>query len=87
MELLLCFWCLEVLPVLLYSLVKPFIIWFHPPLLDYDVSMDEGVELVLVIPTSPSSSKTESGCKSYVLFVLMIFLGGKFGPRSGRARL
>jgi hypothetical protein len=68
MELLLRFWCLEVLPVLLYSLVKPFIIWFHPPLLYYDVSTDEGVELVVVIPTSPSSSKTESGCKSYGRF-------------------
>jgi hypothetical protein len=68
MELLLRFWCLEVLPVLLDSLVKPFIIWFHPPLLDYDFSMDEGVKLVVVIPTSPSSSKTESGCKSYGRF-------------------
>jgi hypothetical protein len=44
---------LKVLPVHLYSLVKPFIIWFHPPLLDYDVSMDKVVELVVVIPTSP----------------------------------
>jgi hypothetical protein len=57
MELLLRFWCLEVLPVHLYSQVKHFIIWFYPPLLDYDVSMVEVVELVVVIPTSPSSSK------------------------------
>jgi hypothetical protein len=68
MELLLRFWCLEVLSVLLYSLVKTFIIWFHPLLLDYYISMDEGVELIVVIPTSPSSSKTESGCKSYGRF-------------------
>jgi hypothetical protein len=53
MELFLRFWCLKVLPVHLYSLVKPFIIWFHPSLLDYDVSMDKIVELVVVIPTSP----------------------------------
>jgi hypothetical protein len=36
--------------------------------LDYDVSMDEVVELVVMIPTSPRSSKTESGCKSYRCF-------------------
>jgi hypothetical protein len=59
---------LEVLPVHLYSLVKPFIIWFYPPLLDYDVSMDDVVELIVVIPTSPRSSKMESGCKSYRCF-------------------
>jgi hypothetical protein len=52
---------LEVLPVQLLREVKPFIIFFYPPLLDYDVSMDEVVELVVVIPTSPRSSKTESG--------------------------
>jgi hypothetical protein len=73
MELLLRFWCLEVLSIHLYSYVKPFIIWFHPPLLDYDVSMDEVVEPVLVIPTSPRSSKTESGCKSYNRFRTDVF--------------
>jgi hypothetical protein len=36
--------------------------------LDYDVSMDEVVELIVVIPTSPISLKTESGCKSYHRF-------------------
>jgi hypothetical protein len=36
--------------------------------LDYDVYMDEVVELVVVIPMSPRSSKTESGCKSYHRF-------------------
>jgi hypothetical protein len=59
---------LEVLPVHLYSSVKPFIIWFHPLLLDYDVSMDDVVELIVVIPMSPTSLKTESGCKSYRCF-------------------
>jgi hypothetical protein len=49
------------------------IICFHPPLLDYNVSMDEGVELIVVIPTSPSSSKTESGCKSYGCFHVDVF--------------
>jgi hypothetical protein len=68
MEHFLRFWCLEVLPVCLRSEVKPFIIWFYPPLLDYDVSMHKVVELVVVIPTSPRSSKTESGCSSYCRF-------------------
>jgi hypothetical protein len=49
--------------------------------------MDEGLELVVVIPTSPSSSKTKSGCKSYGRFRVAVFLDEKFGPRSGRAGL
>jgi hypothetical protein len=65
MKLLLRFLCLEVLPVHLLREVKPFIIWFCPHLLDYDVSMDEVVYLVVVIPTSPRSSKMEPGYKSY----------------------
>jgi hypothetical protein len=81
MELLLRFWCLEILPVHLYTQVKPFIICFHPPLLDYDVSMDKVVELVVVIPTSRSSSKMESGYKSYHRFRVDVFFSGKFGPR------
>jgi hypothetical protein len=32
--------------------------------------MDEVVELVVVIPTSPRSSKMESGCKSYRYFCI-----------------
>jgi hypothetical protein len=77
MKLLSRFCCLEFLPVHLYSYVKPFIIWFHPPLLDYDVSMDEVVELVVVIATSPRSSKTESGCKSYGSFCIdVLFQAG-----------
>ena len=35
---------------------------------DNDVSMHNVVGLVVVIPTSPRSSKTESGCKIYHRF-------------------
>ena len=45
-----------------------FPIWFHPKLLDYEVSLHILVELVATIPTSPRSSKTESGSKSYACF-------------------
>jgi hypothetical protein len=65
---------LEVLPVHLLREVKPFIIWFYPPLLDYDFSMDEVVELVVVIPTSPRSSKMESGCKSHHHFRVDVYV-------------
>jgi hypothetical protein len=68
MKLFLCFWCLEVLPVCLQREVKPFIIWFYPPWLDYDVSHHKVVELVVVISTSPRSSQTKSGCSSYCRF-------------------
>jgi hypothetical protein len=36
--------------------------------LDYDVSLDDVVDLIVVIPMSPRSSKMESGCKSYHYF-------------------
>jgi hypothetical protein len=56
----------------------------YPPLLDYDVSMCEVVELVFVIPTSPRSSKIESECKSYHHFRAVDFSRPdnppKFGP-------
>jgi hypothetical protein len=35
--------------------------------------MDEVVELVVMIPTSPRLSKTESGCKSYNRFRIDVF--------------
>jgi hypothetical protein len=57
----------------LYRLVKPFIIWFYPPLLDYDVSMHRLVELVVVIPMSQRSLKTESECSSYDHFGFRCF--------------
>jgi hypothetical protein len=44
---------------------QPFIIWFYPPLLDYDVSTHGIVELVVVNPMSPRSSKTEPECSCY----------------------
>ena len=59
---------LEVLPVVLFSEVKPFPIWFYLPLLDNDVSMHDLVELFVANPTSQRLSKTESGCKSYDRF-------------------
>jgi hypothetical protein len=68
MEHFLRFWCLEVLSICLRREVKPFIIWFYSPWLDYDVSLHKVIELVVVIPTSPRSSKTESGCSSYCHF-------------------
>jgi hypothetical protein len=68
MEPFLRFWCLEVLPVYLRREIKHFIIWFYTSWLDYDVSLHKIVELVVVIPTSPRSSKTESGCSSYCRF-------------------
>jgi hypothetical protein len=94
MEYFLHFWCLEVLPVCLRREVKPFIIWFYPPWLDYDVSLHKFVELVVVIPTSPRSSKTEFGCSSYCHFCFGIstsFRGAALagpGPEiAGPARL
>jgi hypothetical protein len=54
-------------------------------LFDYDVSIDEVLELIVVIPMSPSSSKMESGCRSYHRFCVDVFLAGKFGHRSGKA--
>jgi hypothetical protein len=62
------FLCLEVLPVCLRREVKPFIVWFYPPWLDYDVSLHKVVKIVVMIPTSPRSSKMESGCSSYCRF-------------------
>ena len=38
------------------------------PWVDNDVSMHKVVGLVVLIPASPTSSKTESGCKRYRLF-------------------
>jgi hypothetical protein len=40
----------------------------HFIMLDYDVSLHELVELVVIFKTSPSSSKLESGCSSYDCF-------------------
>jgi hypothetical protein len=90
MEHFLRFWCLGVLPVCLQREVKPFIIWFYPPWLDYNVYMHKVVEIFVVITTSPRSSKTESECSSYCRFrfgVSVSFRGGGFSrPRAGNSR-
>jgi hypothetical protein len=62
---------LEVLPVHLLREIKPFIIWVYPPLLDYDVSMDELIDLVVVIPTSQDHQKQSPDAKVITVFVLM----------------
>ena len=51
--------------IIFYRVFLPFPIWFYATLLDYDVSLHNLIVLVVKIPTSPRSSKTESGCKSY----------------------
>jgi hypothetical protein len=46
--------------------------------------MDVVVELVVVIPTSPRSSKTESECKSYSRFLVDVFFrAGNSAPGAG----
>jgi hypothetical protein len=49
--------------------------------------MDEVVELVVVIPTSPSSSKTESECKSYHHFCVDVFSWQKVRPQVQPGRI
>jgi hypothetical protein len=49
---------------------QTFIIWFYPPLLDYDISMHGIVELVVVNPTSPRSYKRSPDAQVIVVFVL-----------------
>ena len=44
--------------------VLTFLIWFYPPLLNYDVSLHDLVKLVVVITTSLRTSKTEFVCES-----------------------
>jgi hypothetical protein len=53
-----------------------------PPLLYYDVSMDEVVEHVVVIPTSPRSSKRSPDAKVIAVFILL-FLPGQIIRRGG----
>ena len=70
---------LKVLPIVLYREVKSFPMWFYLPLLDNDVSLHILVVLVVVISTSPRTSKTESVCKSYGGFRIGLFPVG-FNP-------
>ena len=67
-----------------YREVIPFIIWFYPPLVDYDVSLHDLVELVILFETSPSSSKTELGCSSYGCFRIATSASFQRGGDSGR---
>jgi hypothetical protein len=46
-EKLIAFFMLKVLPVCFYREIGPFIIWVYIPLLDYDVSLHEVVELIV----------------------------------------
>ena len=54
-----------------------------------DVSVHDLVELFVASPTSPRSSKTESGCKRYARFriaISAVFLwGGSSGPEAGNS--
>ena len=56
--------------------------WFYLLLLDYDVSMHKVVELVVMIPTSQRSSKSESGCNSSSSFrkAVLVFIGWPVVP-------
>ena len=81
MKNILRFWCWRFYRSFFSREVLPFYTWFHPPSLDYDVSLHILVVLIVVIPTSPRTSKTESGCKSYCRFridVSAVFWGPEF---------
>ena len=59
---------LKVLPIVLYREVKPFPIWFYLLLLDNDVFLHILVVLVVVISTSPRTSKTDFVRKTCCVF-------------------
>src|SRR4051812_29676772 len=61
--------------------VKPFVIWIYPTLLDYNVSLHDLLDLVVLFETSSRSLKSESGCKSYDRF--RSGMTGSIGPGSG----
>ena len=72
---------LEVYQIIFYREVLSFPFCFYPPLLDYDVSMYILVDLVVMIPTSQKSSKTESGYERYARFrfaLSAVFRGAEF---------
>ena len=68
MNILWRFLCWRFYRFVYYREVEPFIFWFYPPMMYYDVSLHDLVELVIIFETSPSSSKTEFGCSSYGRF-------------------
>ena len=51
--------------------------------MDHDVSLHNLVVLVVTIPTSPRSSKTESGCRRYARFRFAVFAVFQWGGSSG----
>ena len=74
---------MEVLPVRLFREVKPFVIWLYHPLLYYDVFLYDLVDLVVLFKTSPRSSKSESGWKSYDHFSFVVSASFRGGGLSG----
>ena len=68
MHSLLCFRCWRFYWFLFLREVKPFIIWFYNPLMDYYDFLYDLVELIVLFKTSPRSSTSEFGCKSYGCF-------------------
>ena len=61
-------WCWRIYRLFFNRDVLTFLIWFNPPLLNYDDSLHDLVKLVVVIPTSPRTSKTEFVCESCARF-------------------
>ena len=74
MENLLCFRFWRFYWLFIFRKVLPFYNWFYPPLLNYDVSLHDIVKLVVVIPTSPRTSKMEFVCESFAHFSVGVFL-------------
>ena len=83
---LVAFSVLEVCRLFLFREVLPFSIWFYLPLLDYDVSLHDLVKLFVAIPTSPRTSKTESGWSRYLRFRVQCFCSFLRGGSSGFGR-
>src|SRR3954471_5264205 len=81
MNFLLRFLCWRFYRFIFLIEVKPFVIWIYPPLLYYNVSLHDLLEIVVLFETSPRSSKSESGCKSYGRF--RSGMTGSTGPGSG----
>ena len=86
MNILWHFLCWRFYRFVIYREVKPFFFWFYPPMLYYDVSLHDLVELIIIFETSPSSSKTKFRCSSYGSFRIAdsdsFQRGGDSGPRA-----
>jgi len=84
MDSLLHFLCWRFYRFVFLREVKPFAIWFYPPLLDYDFFLYDLVVLIVLFKTSPRSSKSESGYKGYGRFSFAISVSFALGGMSGR---